>query len=264
MLNNSFFTDIRKLLTIILVTFLFLASSCSKDDSSTNTNIDNDESLLLEQYQRAIKDAELAEPYEICRNLTAILDYSDSLAGNGNLKWKGTKDNRRILVVTFTKYASTYINKLGQSDTARYGDIWVTVVPEAKDFIDKLNKNFSTEDLTLRMEQLLGLPPNSGYSHMAELWVNPGDLFRPAPDPEIFDCEAELYFRSNTDSSHVKWFNTTISTIYSGSKPFPWTRLGYTYDWGNPQSEIGLSEFVLKKRSVYEVESVKVLADYFN
>ena len=27
---------------------------------------------------------------------------------------------------------------------------------------------------------------------------------------------------------------------------YPWTRLGYTYDWGNPRNLVGLSEFVLR------------------
>jgi hypothetical protein len=27
---------------------------------------------------------------------------------------------------------------------------------------------------------------------------------------------------------------------------YPWTRLGYSYDWGNPKNPVGLSEFVLR------------------
>ena len=27
---------------------------------------------------------------------------------------------------------------------------------------------------------------------------------------------------------------------------FPWTRLGYTYDWGKPDNHVGLSEFILR------------------
>lgn len=261
--DRYIFTNFRKLLLLIILPILFAAYSCTKIDSGTNSDDSSSKSALLEQYQKAIEDAKIAEPYEISRNLTAIFDYGDSLAANGNLMWKGTKNDRRVLVVTFTKYASTYLNKLGLSDTARYGDIWVTVVPEAKEFIHKLNKHFSDKELTLRMEQLLGLPPNYGNTHMVELWVKPNDLFRPTPDPEINDCVADLYFRSDVDSLHKAWFNSAANNIYTGTPAFPWTRLGYTYDWGNTQSEIGLSEFVLRKKAVYEVGSVKVLADYF-
>ncbi len=34
----------------------------------------------------------------------------------------------------------------------------------------------------------------------------------------------------------------------SGDEPYPWTALGYTYDWGpktNLQTDAGLSEFVI-------------------
>jgi hypothetical protein len=40
------------------------------------------------------------------------------------------------------------------------------------------------------------------------------------------------------------------------SKGYPWTRLGYTYDWGNPESEVGLSEFVVAAGSTVSIEAV--------
>lgn len=261
-MRNMILFYLRKLAILMIVPVSLSIFSCSGDSSINSDN--TDETALMELYRKAVKDAESAEPFEICRNLTAIVDFGDSIAGNGNLIWKGTKGNRKVLAVTFTKYADTYLNRLGQSDTARYGDIWITVVPEAKEFFSRSDKKYSSKELTLRMEQLLGLPPNSGYTHMVELWVNPIDIFRPSPDPEIDDSQAELYFRSDVDSIHKAWIKSTMNSIYTGTKPFPWTRLGYTYDWGNQQSEIGLSEFVLRKRSVYEVESVKILAEYFD
>ena len=45
---------------------------------------------------------------------------------------------------------------------------------------------------------------------------------------------------------------------------FPWTRLGYTYDWGNSTSEIGLSEFVIKNNSQVTVFKVYDNATFFN
>ncbi len=44
--------------------------------------------------------------------------------------------------------------------------------------------------------------------------------------------------------------------------PAPWTRLGYTYDWGASQNHIGLSEFVLRKGANLEVDSVTAVNDY--
>jgi hypothetical protein len=106
------------------------------------------------------------------------------------------------------------------------------------------------EDQTLRLEQLLGLPPNDGKTTFAELWVKPADLFRPSADPEITDHEAGLVFPSVTDfltvsQTFINWFDALIASSY-GEDGYPWTRLGYTYDWGNDESEVGVSEFVIR------------------
>jgi hypothetical protein len=44
---------------------------------------------------------------------------------------------------------------------------------------------------------------------------------------------------------------------------YPWTRLGYTYDWGSSITEIGLSEFVIKKNSQIIVHEVYDNESYF-
>ena len=44
--------------------------------------------------------------------------------------------------------------------------------------------------------------------------------------------------------------------------PFPWTRLGYTYDWGESENHIGLSEFVVRKGADIEIDSVSTVNDY--
>jgi hypothetical protein len=92
------------------------------------------------------------------------------------------------------------------------------------------------------------------------MWVSPNDLFRPSPDPEISDHEAELDFPESrryvtVSQSHRKWINDLIQTSY-GPDGYPWTRLGYTYDWGNPADEIGLSEFVIRSGATITVKAV--------
>ncbi|MBK8453511.1 MAG: hypothetical protein WAQ53_14365 [Thiofilum sp.] len=49
-----------------------------------------------------------------------------------------------------------------------------------------------------------------------------------------------------------------------GDKGYPWTRLGYTYDWGKPNNPIGFSEFVIDKGAKVEVKSVTTTAKYCN
>jgi hypothetical protein len=57
--------------------------------------------------------------------------------------------------------------------------------------------------------------------------------------------------------------------IFTASKPYPWTSLGYTYDWGNPFTHVGLSEFVVngKKSNGSKIsvgiKAVTPTADYF-
>jgi hypothetical protein len=57
--------------------------------------------------------------------------------------------------------------------------------------------------------------------------------------------------------------------IYTVARPYPWTSLGYTYDWGNPDNHVGLSEFVVNgKKSdgskiFVGIKAVTGTADYF-
>ena len=115
---------------------------------------------------------------------------------------------------------------------------------------------------TIRLKQLLGLPPDAVKSRFVKIWVYPYDLFRPSPDPEITDLEAELTFPEskflNVSNEYIKWFNEPEAGSY-GQSGYPWTRLGYTYDWVNPDSEVGLSEFVINKGSIIEVKTIDTI-----
>jgi len=97
--------------------------------------------------------------------------------------------------------------------------------------------------------------------------VDPQDLFRPSPDPEITDREAESGFPHSTlfvtvSEDYVRWFTDLTAASY-GDNGYPWTRLGYTYDWGNPKSEAGLSEFVIRPGATIEIKAVYRDLDYF-
>ena len=43
---------------------------------------------------------------------------------------------------------------------------------------------------------------------------------------------------------------------------YPWTRLGYTYDWGDSTTHVGLSEFILEQNATVMVKSVTSTVDY--
>ncbi len=157
-------------------------------------------------YSHAIRDAEVAEYNEISRNLVAIVP------GNEVLIWSR---DMQVLVVTWTSWDG-YDDKVGGS-TKLSKDLWVTVVPEVKAFCR--DRNLAPEQLTLRIEQLLGLPTGDGKNRFVEIWVSPDDLFRPTPDPEISDHEAGLDFPLSCQfvtvrERYKKWFDDLKQSSY--------------------------------------------------
>lgn len=214
---------------------------------------------LNSAYIAAVVDAEVAEPGEISKDLIPIVER------NGTLVWRGAPGEKELLVVTWTSWDG-YDAMVGKTMVLSR-EIWVTTVPELKNFSrDNRLAKLPPKDLTLRLEQLMGLPPNNGKDRFVEIWVSPRDLFRPSPDPEITDMEAELDFPVSSrfiavSEKHILWFNELKDKSY-GDGGYPWTRLGYTYDWGNRESEVGLSEFIIVEGSEVNIYSVTKTADY--
>ena len=237
----------KRFTLVLLVSYLF--SACAAQSPAL------EQADLQKAYQSAIVDAERADPTEISNNLVAIVP------SNERLVWKNRDDanNARLLVVTWTNY-NGYDDIVGQSlNLSR--EVWVTTAPEVKNFCKGLKENRS-----LRLEQLLGLPPKAGKTKFVEMWVKPGDLFRPSADPEISDREAETEFRTSNkfvtvSADYVKWYNELKMQSY-GTNGYPWTRLGYTYDWGDRRRHIGLSEFVIMPGATVEINAVAPTSDY--
>ena len=241
------FSAAKRLTLFLLVSYLF--SACAAQNPTLY------QADLKKAYHIAVLDAERAEPSEISKNLVAVVP------SNLQLVWKNKNDtqNARILVVTWTDY-NGYDDKIGQSlNLSR--EIWVTTSPEIKNFCKTLQEN-----RVLRLEQLLGLPPKAGKTKFVEMWVKPGDLFRPSADPEISDSEAETEFRTankfvKVSDDYVKWYTELKMKSY-GDNGYPWTRLGYTYDWGDKRRHIGLSEFVIMPGATVEINAISSTMEY--
>lgn len=277
-----------------LLSLLCLLAACGSDSTAP---VSPAPVSLQAQYSSAVADARTAAPSEISLYLTSITN------DNPNLLWENGVVGSRLLVVTWLGDAGKYYKcsepngcsgntaciEGGECPTYKY-DSWVTVVPEIKKFFGP------TVPQPLRIAQLLGLPPTAAtagdpneYKYMLELWVSPQDLFRPCPDTEISDTTCEISFPidpsrmldpSNTVRAtagpeygvfmvYTSWFTNQASYSYTlGSSPYPWTRLGYTYDWGS-SNHVGLSEFVVHGRKQdgstisVGIKSVKTTAEYF-
>jgi hypothetical protein len=163
----------------------------------------------------------------------------------------------------------------GEATSVLKRGLWVTVAPEMRNFF-WAQRSVSCPPSKERLVKLMGLNPRRAYDVILEMWVYQEDLFRPAPDPETSDHKAEVavqldetinvwgmdckkwalpnpYLFFSTDQTYQAWFAyNAATTYYNPSAPqntAPWTRLGYTYDWGNSMNHVGASEFMIRLRS---------------
>lgn len=219
-------------------------------------------------YLAAVADARQPEAAEIDRQLVALLPGTPPMIWNRE---------GRVLMVTWTKAAHYPPATYQQGHIFPLPvDLWLTAAPFAQAFCSAYYG-----DLDLRLKQLLGLPPTDHNDVFVELWIKPQDIFRPCPDPEISDHECQLRIPLaepqpepgpegppwhcpppgehpqqlsaayvEVRPSHLDWMCANWQESYHPSPmttPYPWTALGYTYDWGNPWHPRGLSEFVAPK-----------------
>jgi hypothetical protein len=151
---------------------------------------------------------------------------------------------------------------------------WLTVSNQVKEFCNTckgLGINIPGNImLSLRLQQYLGLilNKNSNKTHFVEMWVKAEDLSRPCIDSEINDSSCQVLPIPVPDSHSV--LQKIYQSSYEGnSDRYPWTGLGYTYDWGNPRKpHVGASEFLINpepgKSVEVEVVSVTPTQEYCN
>lgn len=216
---------------------------------------------LAAQFSRAMLDAQNPKPEEIVDSLTVI-------AGNPNLVDTIIAGERYVLVVSW-KACPDWFQISGTLDTLKYYT-WVTVAPEVQRRCRGFFTDPNEKDPVMRTRKLLGLQPYTIENVFVEIWVKPDDLFRPCPDDGTADPACELNLPSTVSPEHRAWFNGTRAVQYVdcsdaafGKNGYPWTQLGYTYDWSptNPH-HVGLSEFVIRKGSVVQYRAKPATRKY--
>ena len=186
----------------------------------------------LNLYHISIKDAEIADTSELLP--LYALDASDD----------------KILLCTWHKYPSSYPD--GEEVTLKYGDVWTTAAGEIVNLDSR--ENLGTGDaFVLRMEQIMGVPPQNGKTHFTLMWAKPEDVYRPAYDTRIDTKSAVLTFPAGTDDTYKQWFADQQEYSYSPHR-YPWTGLGYTFDWADNGTDYGLSEYIIKGGATVKVE----------
>ncbi|MDN3547288.1 hypothetical protein [Mucilaginibacter aquaedulcis] len=101
---------------------------------------------------------------------------------------------------------------------------------------------------------------------MNNIQVN--NVFRPAGSPDVTVPSASGTLSTNVSLEYKLWFNNYVITSYfqpltSTGVYYPWTRMGYAYNWAPGANRVGVSEFVLNPDSGIWVEAVYKASDYF-
>jgi hypothetical protein len=182
----------------------------------------------------------------------------------------------QVRVVTIT----TWNYQPGPQPLGR--EIWVTAVPEVRDSC----AGWDDPDLMMRMRQLLGLRPADSIAWAVEMTVPVASLFRPTVDPSvtaIWPCPEDqrgsgtcgLHFPAGTDTAHITWMANQMLSAWTlpDGYPFragmeqrglgyPWTRLGYTYNWHPGSPRYGASEYLVRRGAQVTVRSIASLPAY--
>jgi len=141
-------------------------------------------------------------------------------------------------------------------------DLWVTLVPEVHERCQYYDTT-SSEALTLRLQQLLGLPPQPvTRSEFVVMQVALNDVFRPCPDPDTSKLNCELDFPADVSEKYSSWFARQLLTYYQIPDGYPFTRLGYTYDWNSQTPSYGVSEYVIRSGAEVDVIAITPAALY--
>lgn len=213
---------------------------------------------LEKSYENAVVDAMKAEESELMPLVT--LTEEDPLANCVDGKYE---------LVTLHKYPSSY--PVGENVTLSWGEVWVTSLPEFNAVSAKLMENYG--DLHgANLDQVLGMPwdfetMESSHTHISVFSVSLQDVFRPAfvKDPTQQVNHVDYWKMSEEEGEeHRNWFANNAYSSYMTDSTYPWTRLGYTYNWdpvfGN--SEYGLTEFIVKAGATVTVKSTDTVHEY--
>ena len=200
-------------------------------------------------YMSAVRDAETALPEEVCRELPAIVSAAEPDCGQQ--QWITLGDSTELVMVAsmMTKKKAESFPDTGECFTIDKGELWVTLPYDLeKHFMRRLPVCSDSTECRMRMLQLLGLPPTCDYDYLMIFYADKKSIIRPTPDNETTDHEAELCFPKTATKEYIEWFEDNMRASYHSGEPYPWTRLGYTYDWNcDTPSHIGPGEFIVKK-----------------
>lgn len=183
-------------------------------------------------YQDAVIDALQAEEAEM-HDLICLTKE------DGGVTYDNETD--RVLLVFWTKRPDMFVKDEQvtlDADTYAYSDLELAAW-------GKENSDALKNQQTARLCQLFGMPEGSEGSAFVVAWVTPERILRAAYQPDAQIGKMTLAFEESVDQDFISFFEDEIQNNYF-TNPRPWTRLGYTYDWGKTGDDhYGLTEFVI-------------------
>lgn len=244
-----------------LMWLMFACTPKAPPEASTEATEDRADPLAS-AWLAALEDARYPLPSEVVSDLLVLDPAPEGVIEN---------DRGEILMTTWTraKFFSDPAYVQGYSFPL-YGETWLTAGREVADACAGL----SGPELSLRVEQLLGLAPGGGRDVFLSVYVPKSAIFRPCADPSIASGRCPIaapLVAGDGDSvswdcdspdlgEHGRWMCATWTERYGASDPArqsPWTALGTTYDWGRPDDPRGPTEFVAPKGTIVTLESMQ-------
>src|SRR5437763_12676675 len=142
-------------------------------------------------YISAVRESMLPVPPDVSQSLIAI-DISKPV---------------RVVSWADARKVQSLKNGSGGWKTTAPSDLWVTVVPALKNFCQTFVSTHSStpQQLVERLEERLGLPPESGKSKFIEITIthpsSTANLFRPCASPSVTTTTCDLRRQSFSRSS---------------------------------------------------------------
>ena len=219
-MKNKFFTVIAVILCVIVSAGF---AACGDKPAALSDD---------ELYAQAVRDAMIVEDDEIL----PLVNIAD---GEENVTLKDGK----VLLAFMHKYPASY--PAGEDIELKWGNVWCVSENEMCKWVK--DNGDGVTDWTKRLHQVLGMPASKGYTSVTALWVDAEKIYRPANVTDPAAAMKATYQPTGNeifDGNYKAWFDGNVIWSYFDSA-FPWTRLGYTYDWADNDKEYGLSEFIV-------------------